>query len=146
MLSNYLAISPLIIARIRAEVPAIVDVLPAQDLATLTESTLRTPSAFVIYDGDNLGDTAGRGQAQGVKQRWLIVLAIRNARQNDGGAGLAADAGPLISDLLTALQGWQPDSTDYRPLTRVAAPRPGYSPAFAFYPLAFETQIITTGA
>jgi len=145
MLADYLAAGPLIIARIADAVPGIVSVLPARDLASLTESTLQSPTVFVVYDGDRLADTAGRGQAQAVQQRWLVVLAIRNAKQGDGGAGMAAEAGPLLVGLLKALQGWQPNSTDYRPLVRVAAPRPGYSPAFAYYPLAFESQIVTTG-
>jgi hypothetical protein len=99
---------------------------------------------FVIYDGDRLGDSAGRGQAQNVQQRWLVVLAARNATQGDGGAALQGEAGILLSKLLAALQGWAP-SAEHRPLRRVAAPRPGYSPAFAFYPLAFECQITLIG-
>jgi hypothetical protein len=144
MLADYLSASNLIIDRIRAAVPGVVSVLPARDLANVVESTLQSPSVFVVYDGDRLSDTGGRGQAQVIQQRWLVVLAVRNARQADGGAGLAADAGPLITDLLQALQGWQP-SPDFRPLIRVASPKPGYSPAFAYYPLAFECQIFTLG-
>lgn len=144
MLSDHLAAGPLFIARIRETVSDLADVLPARDLAGLTESTLRSPTVFVIYDGDVLADSAGRGQAQMVRQRWLVVLALRHARQGDGGAALGAEAGPLLTALLAALSGWTP-STDHRPLVRVAAPRPGYSPAFAYYPLAFETAFHTLG-
>lgn len=144
MLSDYLAAGPFIIDRIRDAVSGVASVLPARDLANVVETTLQSPSVFVVYDGDRLGDASSTGRAQAIRQRWLIVLAVRNARQADGGAGLAAEAGPLISDLLQSLQGWQP-SPDFRPLIRVAAPHPGYSPAFAYYPLAFECQIITLG-
>jgi hypothetical protein len=42
---------------------------------------------------------------------------------------------------------WRPDACpDHRQLTRVAAPAPGYTPAFAFYPLAFEAPMSTLGA
>lgn len=145
MLSDYLSAGPLLIDRIRSAVPGIVAVLPARDLSALNETSLQSPTVFVVYDGDRLSDATGRGQAQTVQQRWLVVLAVRNARQADGGAGLAAGAGPLLSGLLKALQGWQPNSPDFRPLIRVASPHPGYSPAFAYYPLAFESQIFTLG-
>ncbi len=145
MLADYLSLSPLIIARIGAAVSGIAAVLPARDLAALNELALQSPSVFVVYDGDALAESGGRGQAQVVRQRWIVVLAVRNATQGDGGAAQTAQAGPLLSDLISALQGWQPGSPDFRPLTRVSAPRPGYSPAFAYYPLAFECQIFTTG-
>jgi len=145
MLADYLAAGPLIMQRIRDAVADIAAVLPARDLSRLAESELQSPAVFVVYDGDRLGDAAGRGGARIVHQRWLVVLAVRNAAQSDGGAALTGDAGPLLSDLLEALQGWAP-SVDHRPLYRVAAPLPGYSPAFGFYPLAFEAALITVTA
>jgi len=98
----------------------------------------------VIYDGDRLGDSGGRGQAQIVFQRWLAVLAVRNARGQATGEGVAAEAGPVLGAMIVALSGWAP-SPEHQPLVRVAAPRPGFSPALGFYPLAFETQISTRG-
>lgn len=145
MLADYLAAGLLLMQRIRDAVPGVVAVLAARDLSRLAESTLQSPSVFVVYDGDRLGDAAGRGGARIVHQRWLVVLAVRNATQTDGGAALTTEAGPLISDLLSALQGWEP-SEDHRPLYRVAAPLPGFSPAFGFYPLAFEAALITVTA
>ena len=159
MLPDYLAAGPLLIERIRAALPALRAVLPAgglarifaealpyspADLAGIGEAAIQSPSVFVLYDGDRLGDSAGRGQAGIVHQRWMIVLAVRNARQGDGGAALLVDAGPLLAALLAALMGFQL-SADHRPLVRVAAPAPGYSPALAYYPLAFETAISTLG-
>ncbi len=144
MLPDYLAAGPLLIERIRAALPALRAVLPAGDLAGIGEAAIQSPSVFVLFDGDRLGDSAGRGQAGIVHQRWMIVLAVRNARQGDGGAALLADAGPLLAALLAALMGFQL-SADHRPLVRVSAPAPGYSPALAYYPLAFETAISTLG-
>lgn len=145
MLADYLAAGPLLMQRIRAAVPSVAAVLAARDLSRLAESTLQSPAVFVVYDGDRLGDAAGRGGARIVHQRWLVVLAVRNATQSDGGAALTNEAGPLLSALIEALQGWAP-SDDFRPLVRIAAPLPGFSPAFAFYPLAFEAALITVTA
>lgn len=146
MPADYLALGPLIAQRLRDQVGAlqmVVELQAADDLES--ELRGRRAAAFVVYDGDRLGDSAGRGQAQTIWQRWLVVLAVRNARGADSGDGVRDAAGPLITRLLAALQGWQPDGTGHRPLARVAAPAPGYSPAFAFYPLAFESQITTLG-
>ena len=55
------------------------------------------------------------------------------------GAGARADVGPIMSAVISALQGWQA-SADFRPLTRIAAPKPGYGEGFLDFPLAFEAQ------
>lgn len=139
-LADYLSAGALIIARLKDRVPGLRQVLPATALSTLTETGAQSPAAFVLYDGDRLGDSAMAGRQRVIHQRWLVVLAVRNATQGDGGKAMQDVAGPLISEILGVLQG-HALSADHRPLMRVAAPRPGYSPAFAYYPLAFETAI-----
>jgi hypothetical protein len=145
MPADYLAAGPAIIARIGARVPALASVRQATGRAAVDESVLAAPAALVIYDGDRLGDEAGQGQAQIVHQRWLVVLAVRHAAQGDGGAASAALAGPLLSALLAALQGWAPTPA-HRSLIRTDAPRPGHSPGFVYYPLAFESAVSTLGS
>lgn len=146
MAADYLVVGGLIVQRLREQVPELQLVEQLQDMDNIEERLqARRVGALVIYDGDRLGDTAGRGAAQVVHQRWLVVLAVRNARGADTGAGARATAGPLLSVVLTVLSGWQP-SDAHRPLARVAAPRPGYSPAFAYYPLAFEAAMPILGA
>lgn len=142
-MTDYLSAGPLIIARIKAKT-GIEDVRPARELAGIAESAIRSPSVFVVYGGDTLGANGGRGQAQVVRQRWVVVLAVRNATQGDGGEATATEAGPLITELLESLQGWEP-STNHGPLERKQAQQPGYSPAFAYYPLAFDCQLFTIG-
>lgn len=139
-LADYLAAGPLLVARVKDQVAGLRHVLPATELSAMKETGLPSPSAFVIYDGDRLGDSALRGQSRVVYQRWLVVLAVRNATQGDGGQAIQDEAGPLLSSILGALQG-HILSPDHRPLIRVQAPKPGYSAAFAYYPLAFETGI-----
>lgn len=146
MIADHLALGALLVARIRDRVADLPLVEQLHDVDAIEERlNARRAGAIVVYDGDRLGETAGRGAAQIVHQRWLVVLAVRNARGADTGEGARAQAGPLITALLTALQGWQPGA-DHRPLVRVAAPAPGYSPAFAYYPLAFEAPISVIGA
>lgn len=146
MISDYLAAEPLLIARLRAAVAGFRAVLGAADLDGVAEGAQTVPAAHVIYDGDALpgGDASrgGAGAAQMVAQRWLVVVAVRNVRQAATGDGARGEAGPLISQTLAALSGWQP-SPSFRPLRRVAGPRPGYNAGFGYFPLLFEAQLVT---
>lgn len=135
--TDYLAAGAQIIERLRTEVRALRGVLPAEDLAALSETTIG-PIAFVIYDGDEVFDGAGRAQqgaSQRVRQRWLVVIAVRHAGQTRQAATHEA-AGPLLSSVIGALAGW-PCAPFSKPLIRVTAPRVNYGPNFALYPLMF---------
>lgn len=144
MINDWLCASGLIRARITAQVPEILIVEPAVGLQDIEARCLQNPSAFVLYDGDRIGDTAGRGQAQIIHQRWLVVLAVRNLRDIPGGSGVMEQAGSLLAKLLLHLQGWAP-SPDHRPLTRVQGPLPGSSVGWGYFPLAFETPLSAVG-
>ncbi len=145
MIADYLSAGAAIVARLEAWLPGVSAVRQAPSRAAVNESALGSLAVLVVYDGDRLGDEAGRGRAQIVHQQWLVLLAVRHAAQGDGGAAQAALAGPLLSRLLEALSGWPP-SPEHRPLIRIAAPRPAHTPGFTYYPLAFETAVSTLGA
>jgi len=145
MLGDYLAAEGLIRARLEAGVTG-ARVLAAADLSGIPESAQVTPALHVVYDGDRLGDDGGRHRGQQVYQRWLVVVAVRNAAGQRSGAGARQAAGPLLSAVLSALLGWSP-SPDHQPMKRIDAPRPAFTPGgFAYFPLAFETRINTEGA
>jgi len=145
MLADYLAAEELIIARLTERVGSVRAVLSAADLAGVQEAKQTTPALHVVYDGDRLGDSAGRGIANQVYQRWLVITAVRSARGQRTGAGAREAAGPIISAVLQALLGWAP-SDEHQPLVRTSAPRPHFSAGgFAYFPLAFETRIDTGG-
>lgn len=144
---NHLGLEALLVERIKSAVPAFRDVLGMADLAAMQESSQGTPAAHVIYQGDAIpsGSSAGQGTAQVVVQSWLVVVAVRNARDTLGGSDARRDAGALLTDTIQALSGWQP-APEFRPLVRVNAPRPGFNAGFAYFPLAFEARFITKGA
>jgi hypothetical protein len=142
---TYLAAEALIAERLAERLPGGTHVLTAADLAGVEARAQLTPAAHVVYDGDRLGDAGGRGLAQVVWQRWLVVIAVRNRREALSGAAAREDAGTLIAAALAALAGWAP-SASHGPLARVQAPRPAYEAGFLYVPLAFETRLITVGA
>lgn len=148
MIADYLAAEALIIARLTAQVPELRAVLGAAELDGLAEAQQQTPNAQVLYEGDALpgaeGSRAGNAAAQVVLQRWLVIVCVRNRRDAKAGAGARQAAGPIVSKVIAALQGHQL-STDFRALRRITPPRsaPGYSAGFAYFPLAFEAQLMT---
>lgn len=133
------------IDRLQAEIG--VRILSSADLAGLQESAQITPAIHVLYDGDELmageGAQAEQGAVQLIRQRWLVVVTVRNARAIQSGAGARSDAGPLITAALQAVSGWRAGE-DYGPLERaVGAPAPLYTAGYAYFPLLFTTVIET---
>lgn len=128
------------IDRLKGQVPALHAVLAAWDLATVEERSQVTPSAFVIYDGEDPVEQAGHGKKVLEDQRFIVVLAVRNAKDTLGGTGAREDALALRGAILQALSGWQP-TPQHRPFQRdKGAPRPHYTPGFAYLSTAFVTR------
>lgn len=146
MLTDYLAAEPLIVARLQAQVAGVpaAHVLTAADLAGVEARAQITPSLHVLYDGDEPAGEAGQsetGDTQIVQQRWLVVVAVRSARDTRGGSGARALAGPLMVAVIQALAGWRP-SADHGPMIRASAPRPLFDPGFAYYPQLYRCPIV----
>lgn len=142
MIDDYLVAEDLLINHLMAQVSSFKTVLGAADLSGVAENKQITPAGHVVYGGDRLGSDAGRHESQFVYQKWLVVIAVKNVRDQKTGAGARREAGPLITASLKALQGWSPGD-EFQPLKRVGAPSPHFSPGgYAYFPLAFETRII----
>lgn len=144
MIADYLAAGALIEQRVQASLPQLL-VKSIADVADLEEKTPKDLAVFIVYDGDVPAGIAGQNESQLVQQHWLLVLAVRNRRGQATGAGVQDAAGPLLSDLIALMLGWRP-SDQFTSLRRVAAPKPGFSASFGYYPLRFETYLITEGA
>lgn len=145
--ADYLAAEPLIVARLRDQVHELRQVLPLEDVTRLPESAVASPMAYVVYDGDEVVEGEGRarqGASQLVRQRWLVVLGIRNAAQAARDrVPTHGTAGALIAKAIAALAGWQ--CAPFRaPLYRVNAPRVSYGANFALYPLMFAGELISS--
>lgn len=152
MIADYLQAGSLIEARIRAAATTINRVSPLGNLYALLENepdrmaqhiSGQLPAAFVGFDGETIGDTAGDDFTHVAVQRWMVVLAVGNYRNADTAQGVTADAGPLLSTLVQALTGWAP--AGFTRLERQAAPRPGYLAGVGFFPLVFATTLFVDG-
>ena len=151
MIEDYLAAGPLIEARIRDKVGGIKRIEGVGDLTAWLEDEAefekqisgKLPAAFVGYDGDVIGAMAGDGFAHVAAQRWLVVLAVGNYRRADTAKGVVEAAGPLLAQLMAALNGWKPEG--FSELKRQVAPRPGYRAGVGFFPLMFSIDVPVEG-
>ena len=142
---NWLAAGDRIVTRLAAQVPALRMV---ETMTTLTaegiEQRIKTqaPAAIVVYMGDRITPDPRAPRVTAGAQRWMVVLAVRNARAGGNNAALADEAGPLLPLIRSALAGWVP-LDEGRPLRPASGMAPGFGVAFAYYPLAFELDFVT---
>lgn len=141
---SYLAIGEQIVARLKDQVSDLLEVYTPSEIGDAEESSQITPCCHVVYGGDTVADDAGRGQANIVSQQWFVILAVRHsASQLNDTLELQKEAGLIIPKILSALNGWQPESST-RPLKRVAASPPVYATTCAYYPFAYAGSLITS--
>lgn len=137
---DYLALEPLLIARLRAEVTGVKAVQGAADLASVSAKQQVTPAVYVIYLGDNVGPNAGAAHV--VSQTWAVVPTVYYADANGTGEGARRLAGPLIGQCIAALAGWTP-RIDIKPLARVQSSTPAeYADNFGYFPLLFVGSFV----
>jgi hypothetical protein len=142
-MDDYLSAEPAIIARLKDQVPEMRGHFSASDLEGVVEAQQVTPAVHVLYYGDRVvsgSGTSSTGEMQCVDQLWYVVLAVRNARTPNTNEAVRADAGPLVSKVLKALQGWKPSAL-HGPLKRINGADPGFKAGFAYFPYLFQTRL-----
>lgn len=142
---NFLAAEPLIIARLRAVLPADVHVLAAADVAAVASDDQPTPAVHVLYNGYATTD-ASTGAFASVDQTWLTVVVARNVADIETGHHARQDAGPLAAKVIDALnrhrlRGDANQPLGARPLRLETAPEPGYKDGRFYLPLAWLCAI-----
>lgn len=134
-MANFFATRDAIKARIEEQVPAIRRVYFAEDLDTVKESALVTPSIHLLYAGYAPRQAERVRQDITLTQTWAVVLVVKQSREQPQG-------GELLDDLVRVLHGFKPGD-DIQALALTNAPfTPSYRPRVAYYPLAFETTVI----
>lgn len=143
LLSNYLFLQPLIEARLREQLSNSVPVEGIEELSQAGVEDRRPQVVFVYWAGDRFdesdGGRAGRGASQLFRQRWLVLIYVRNDSQTNRAARNQA-AGELLSRVHKSLAGWQPEGLA-RTFTRANGPVPNYTRASGLLPLAFEITL-----
>ncbi|MBF0098021.1 MAG: hypothetical protein HQM04_16290 [Magnetococcales bacterium] len=134
-MDNYFAVEPLIVARLKEQLFSTVTVQSIWGMPKIQEVPELLPSVLVLLEADQPGEINLYGAAQKIEQVWTCIVVVKDA---------ATEAGPLISQVIQALNGWQPAGTDFSPLRRIKSGfSHDHSPSTAFYfPLAFSTSFV----
>ncbi len=144
MQSDYFALEPVIVERLKA-IAGVLAINTPFNVDDMLQITNCSPSLNVIYVGDRVGESAGRGRAVPITQQWLIVLAVNDASsQLEETSNIRKTADPFIREILAKMQGFDPEITGFRPFERVdSGVNVGSASGFAYFPYLFESQVIT---
>lgn len=108
--SNHLYLEPLLLQRITLQVPRLVAAGGFAEMEEHLRSGTPVPAAFVLYAGDVSGSSPGTAfGTRKLTQQWQVVLVTHPELY--GQITDQTPCGELLSDLLRALQGWQPERT-----------------------------------
>lgn len=105
-----------IVARIKAQCPALRTVGVSADMQAAIDGVVATPAAFVLplrEQGQNLGMTSSTGLR--LTQHFGVLLVLANKRDAAGAAALDALHAQRVA-LRTALLGWVVDAASGQPV------------------------------
>lgn len=140
--AHFLALEQILIDRLREVLPPNVHVLSAADLAAATEATQPTPAVHVLYRTYRRGNPKPAGRVETV-QDWLTVVAVRNLRSLGNGEQARDEAGPLLAQVIDALDRYQPGA-GYGSLALADAPPAGYRAGHGYFPLGWRVSMKLT--
>jgi len=110
-MDDYLFLQPLLIERVKSQVPGLAHIGSASSLAEAQDNTAASPSVWIIYLGEDITD--GARAKHPVKQHWAALLTLAYPK--------AGQAGPLLGQLINALTGWTPAATG-QPAEKACSP------------------------
>lgn len=140
--NNFLALEPLIVARVRealAGMTPAVHVLTEADLADVKETAQLVPAVHVIWNGFRVAEAPSHGTRARLEHTWLCVAAVRNVADVRSGSAARLAAGELLARAGAALMGFRPAGVQ-APLRLAAAPRGWASKGYVHVPLAFTAE------
>lgn len=138
---NFLALEPLLIARLEERLDKKIRILSAADLEQVASNQQPTPSVAVLYSGYSLSANVSAGQrgAMSVHQRWLCVVCARNVTSLSG-AQARFCAGAIIAAVIDALQGWRAGD-GFGPMTLGDGANAEFSNGLFYLPLGWTVPI-----
>lgn len=139
MAVDELALGARLVRHFRDNMPELADVFVLLQLADVVTRVASSPSLVVVYDGDEVVGASGAGETVLVRQRWLLILAVRNASPDQ--SDLGADAGPLLGRVRQLMAG-AVLAPSTMPARRINGPKPVYlETGFAYYPTAYAFEL-----
>ena len=135
-----------VIARLKSEVPDLVDVLPAEEIEAIAKATApKSATAFVLPYREKAepNTRATGGHLQYVAVQFLVAIFIR--RYDARGGKRVIEFDDLKSAIETALAGWEPtEGAD--PIELVGAQAAPLGNGRSVYVQTWQTSRYLTGA
>lgn len=136
MIDNFLALLPLVVARLQESLPKRVYVLSTDDLASITDSKQPAPAVHVVYEGYS-PEKNGPGWEE-VQIKLQTVVVVRNVAVLSNPALPAAAGGALMSLVVRSLRPWVPPLEGYGSLHLAPPFKAGFSTGFAYLPIGWR--------
>jgi hypothetical protein len=136
-IANHLALEPVLIARLLAQVTTLSEVGGAGEFDRMLTDGEPTPSAYVLYAGDQAGGYAGK-----YVQHWQVVLVAKPGLAEAGDSISAA--GALLSKINAALfnTGWNPADNARKPERLYGDGEPAiYAGGLVYFTLSFSVEL-----
>lgn len=111
-----------------------------QTLADVGEQRQFSPACYVVYRGESVKDTVGRGQRIQVVQQYSVIIAVSHSAAQINATATIKKAGEIIPVVLKQLIGKQLNEFS-GPLKRVGSDTATFSNAFSYFAFSFETAI-----
>lgn len=131
--TDALWVGPLIVERLKAQIPALRYVDMIDDLPLDAKEPPQLPAALVLMVGLRPAGEAQQRTAL-IEMDWMVQIVARSARRDADRTN--EKLGPLIAATKAALQGWAPAGSQ-RGLAWTRAPRPDYRGTVTLFPLMF---------
>lgn len=138
---NFLALEPLIIARLAERLDRKIHILSAADLGQIHGNQQPTPSVAVLYGGYNVSPqpTSGQRGAVGTRQTWMSVVCTRNVTSISG-AEARLSVGAIAAAVIDALQGWRAGD-GFGPLALTNGASAEFVNGLFYLPLAWDAPV-----
>ena len=141
---NLFTMEDMIIERLREKTTGFFTIASPSIIAGSDDVTQLLPAAFVQpglgtknADQDTFGDTY-------FEQRWSVFVAVPHWQSDVANYSASARAGPLMSQVIAALDGWFPDSetaTSEPTLVFIGHSEPNGQFGFVSFELSFSTGL-----
>jgi len=141
---NLLDAEPLIVARLKAQLPEVKTIASAATIAGVVDIANLLDGVFVQPGPADVVSSAGNGIAQAEEEIWLVVAVTPLLPDTDTLAGDYQAMGALLGKIAEALAGWQPSSA-YRPMRYLGREDPLVEAGQAEFPLRFSVRRIFSG-
>lgn len=139
---GYFVLEPMLVERIKQEVPGLVEVNTPFNIEEMLEASNNSPSVSIIYYDDRVAGDAGRGEMSVTYQQWLVVLSVRHSgAQLQETSVIRKEAEPFIDRILDAMKGFNPQVVGFKTFKRTNSPvRVGGKAGHCYFPFMFEIQ------